>query len=281
MSADESLFRWEDVDRRLLSPKTNELAEEMQARIAESERRISFETAQSLNPAGYLPRLFDFHEKLTNEWAERLYVAHCEAWNQQNRSVSPGFIRAIRDRPIAQLFAARKSAVKSHAENRSRRIGEPINKYALINWDLRMDRLAARWSRKLEAEAVACEYRAAREQRRKLPSRKPGRVPRLTRDFVDFAGKLWLEARRHSRAKVSTEQLRQISSKLDAKGYLPPAEYLEGNYAKELRVFNSRHSNSKTGAIKTWSGLVSLADKDHLRGMRRLLSRCAEKQTLP
>lgn len=42
---------------------------------------------------------FDFHEQLADDWAERLYAAHCDAWAQQNRSVSPAFIRAIRDRP--------------------------------------------------------------------------------------------------------------------------------------------------------------------------------------
>jgi len=93
---------------------------------------------------------------------------------------------------------------------------------------------------------------------------------------------LWLEATRDSgQAKVSIKQLTQIGSKLDEKGYVPPADYLEGRYAKELKAFNSRNSNSKTGAIQTWSRLVSLADKDHLRGMRRMLSRCAEKQTVP
>lgn len=56
-------FRWEDLDRRLISPKTNELDEEMQRRGTDAERDIGFKTAQSGNSAGYLPRLFDFHEK--------------------------------------------------------------------------------------------------------------------------------------------------------------------------------------------------------------------------
>jgi hypothetical protein len=306
----ESSFQWGDLDRRLISPKTNALAEEMQKRAHDGEREIAFETARSLNSAGYLPRLFDFHEQLVDEWAERLYAAHCDAWAQQNRSVSPAFIRAIRDRPIAQLFAARRSSVQGQVSRRAIRIGESINQVALLSWNLKMDRLASRWRSKLEAEAVACEYRASRDrqidafhrgadspqppgmQERQRPvsephplpyagkqtSKKPGRRPRFAQDFVDCAGPLWSGATIHSGGKVSTEQLRQIASNLDAKGYLPPAEYLEGNYAKELKVFNSRHSNSKAGAIKTWSELVSYDDKDHLRGMRRLLSRCAKKQ---
>jgi hypothetical protein len=291
-AAAERLFRWEDLDQRLLSAKTNDLAEEMHKRTVEAEGKIEFDTAQSGNAAGYLPRLFDFHEQLADEWAERLYAAHCEAWSQQNRSLSAGFIRVIRDRPVAQLIAARKSSVHAGVCLRGTRIGEQPNSGALGEWHRRMDRLAARWNSKLEADAVACEYRGQEHvskaialpssSPRKPGSKKSGRVPRLTCDFVGFAARLWLEATRDSgQAKVSIKQLTQIGSKLDEKGYVPPADYLEGRYAKELKAFNSRNSNSKTGAIQTWSRLVSLADKDHLRGMRRMLSRCAEKQTVP
>ena len=60
---------------------------------------------------------------------------------------------------------------------------------------------------------------------------------------------------------------------------ITPTAYLEGRYAQELKTFNSRNSNSRTGAIKTWSQLVANSDKDHLRGMRRLLSRSAKKRS--
>src|ERR1700758_5201390 len=92
---DDALFRWEEIDQRLLSAKTNDLAEEMQHRASDSERRIEFETARSGNLAGYLPRWFDFQEQLTDEWVGRLYTAYCETWTQQNRSVSATFIRAV------------------------------------------------------------------------------------------------------------------------------------------------------------------------------------------
>ena len=91
-------FRWENLDERLLSPKLHEVSEEMQKRSVEGERKAAFDTHQSGNAAGYLTRLFDFQERLTDEWAERLYAAHCEAWSQQNRTVTPAFIRAVRDR---------------------------------------------------------------------------------------------------------------------------------------------------------------------------------------
>ena len=110
---------------------------------------------------------------------------------------------------------------------------------------------------------------------------KPGRALARSPDFVNFAGRLWLTAKGQSgNANVKAEQLRQIASGLDERQYIPPAEYLEGDCARELKAFNSRNSNSKKGPIQTWSQLITFGDKDHLRGMRRLLSRCAQKQPL-
>lgn len=115
-------FRWEDIDRRLVSPKTLDLSEEMHERGADGERRIAHKTAQSGNSAGYLPRLFDFHEQLTDEWIRRLYSAYCEAWTEQNRSISPEFIRGVRDNAIVPLIAARTSSVLAGVGLRAWRI---------------------------------------------------------------------------------------------------------------------------------------------------------------
>ena len=307
----ELLFRFEDLDHRLISPKTNQLAEEMHERIRHAKNKISFETARNGNSAIYLLRLLEFHEELADEWAERLFIAYCEAWVEQNRSISPSFIRAVSNRRIRELFAARISSVHGDVVGRATRISEPINPLVLSNWRLRMDRLANRWHNRLEAEAAKCEYSTARnvpyrvpvyqasthqfseaEKPRELIERSPlspiensnrpkiGRRRKFTSDFVRFAGGLWLKARRQKGVKVSEQQLAQIAAELDAKGYGRPADYLEGSCAKELKTYNSRNSNSKIGPIQTWVQLVSHADKDHLRGMRRRLSRCAAEANL-
>lgn len=165
-------FRWEDVDERLLSPETNDLAEEMSERTRKAESEIAFETIQTGNSAGYLPRLFDFHEQLTNEWVERLYAVHRKVWCQQNKSLSAAFIRAIRDRPIAQTIAARKSSLLASVCRQAARRGEEPNSMSLAEWSRRMDRLATRWIRRLEAEAVAFEYRASTDHTtNSLPTR--------------------------------------------------------------------------------------------------------------
>ena len=106
---------------------------------------------------------------------------------------------------------------------------------------------------------------------------KPGRKPRLTEDFVVCAGTLWRTAIRDGNTNVSHQQLCEIAHALDVAGHLEPARYLEGKYAAQVKNFNSRHSNSRIGPLRTWSQLVSNGDKDHLQGMRRLLSRCAAK----
>jgi pyrimidine deaminase RibD-like protein len=160
--ADSAPFCWEDLDNRLLSPKLQELSNEMQKKSVEGERKTAFDTRQSGNSAGYLPRLFDFQEQLTDEWAQKVYGAHCEVWTQQNQTVTEDFIRAVRDRAIIPLIAARKSTVQFEVSLRGTRIGENPNPTSLGEWNRRMDRLAARWSQRLEADAVAEEYRARR-----------------------------------------------------------------------------------------------------------------------
>ena len=160
--ADSYPFRWEDLDNRLLSPKLQEVSNEMQRNSVEGERKAAFDTRQSGNSAGYLPRLFDFQEQLTDEWVQRVYAAHCESWTQQNRRITGEFIRAVRDRAVIPLIAVRKSTVQFEVSLRATRIRENPNPTSLGKWNRRMDRLAARWSQRLEADAVAEEYRALR-----------------------------------------------------------------------------------------------------------------------
>lgn len=107
--------------------------------------------------------------------------------------------------------------------------------------------------------------------------RRPGRKPKLPIEFIVCAGTLWRKALSGAGPTVPDDQLREIAVSLDESGHLPPTAYLEGKCALEVKSFNSRNSNSKIGPLKTWLGLVSCGDKDHLRGMRRLLSRCSKR----
>jgi len=122
-----------------------------------------------------------------------------------------------------------------------------------------------------ESETAEVSHSTAAEKLR------PGRKPKLMEEFVLYAGRPWQDAISREEGTVTIGPLRDIAAALDQAGYLPPSAYLEGKFAKEIRLFNSRNSNSKNGPVRTWFGLVSRGDKDHIRGMRRLLSRCSRR----
>lgn len=155
---DSARFRWQDLDSRLLSAKLQHVSNEMQRKSNDGERKAAFDAVRRRNSAGYLPRLFDFQELLTEEWAQRVYSAYCEVCTQQGRKVTGELIRAIRDRAVLPLIATRKSTVQFEVIINGTRIGENPNPASLGEWNRRMDRLATRWSQRLEADSVAEEY---------------------------------------------------------------------------------------------------------------------------
>jgi hypothetical protein len=212
-----------------------------------------------------------------------------------------------RTNAIASEFARFATRTNFHPE---------IGKAHLQSLRQSMQRLEDRWRRRVEIEAKECEHAEQRlRQAQQIVQRgdvattrapavlpelnlqlsagaypppvqesaiapkrsKPGRYPKLPQDFVVCAATLWRGVLHDSHSKVSNDQLRQIAHALDAAMHLPPSDYLEGKYAREIKEFNSRHSKSKTRPILTWSDLVGHQDKDHLQGMRRLLSRCARR----
>lgn len=296
-------FRLEDINQNLITPKTLELAEEMQERSRQAENRVSFESAKSGNPASFAPPYFDFQERLADEWAGRLFKAYCLAWVEQNRTVLPALIRAVSNRPINELLGVRTSSVEDYITSRAQRISQPLNPFVLHDWRIRMERLATRWRNRLEAEATKSMYCIGRNVPYSIPDFKnfespaldggveesasknstldvndmkhsAGRHRKIDRSFVGLAGRLWKKAKAES-SRVTEQQLALIAAELDANKYVPPTDYLENGYSKKLKEYNSKNSNSKLGAALTWSQLVSSGDKDHLRGMRRRLSRCS------
>jgi hypothetical protein len=260
--------------------------------------------------------------KKTDEFAEQQYSLFRDVWLDLGGVETAAFIRTISWKVIQPAFDWRKSGVAHAQRTRCLRSGGLFPALPQETVWREFDQLKGDWRDKLEMKALEREARShgraltaalhnsegsANPRRDKdqiptilgvnaavspvgisaAPKARSGRPARLDSDFVDFAGGLWLNAKRRtlgsrsdSRAlsKVTHEELAVIASSLDSKNYTPPARYLEKHSADEVRIYNSRHSNSKTGAIKTWSQLVFVADKNHLRGMRRLLSRCAKKQ---
>jgi hypothetical protein len=311
------LFRWQDIDHRLVVLKLVDLSQEMRSRVKAEESRIRFENRLNLNSNAVPSLVLRMKEKLADEWAGRVYEIYCGVWQTQGYVKSAAFVRGA-CRHIVRMLGVRARSIANEFSRFARRTNFPgtLTTAHLRGLDLRMRQLQGRWQRRLEIEAKECEHverrlrvsqtmqgggvgttktfiealpelfrpPSAGERRQEIPvaegrlnRRKPGRSPKVNQSFVVYAGTLWRKAISGSYANVSDDQLGEIASALDAAGQLPPSAHLEGKYARELKAFNSRNSNSKTGPVKTWSQLISLGDKDLLRGMRRLLSRCAKR----
>jgi|GEM_PF-4750326 len=121
------------------------------------------------------------------------------------------------------------------------------------------------------------------EQLKIIKSNKPsGRPSSRPAEFTILAGDLWRAAKSENKptrspTKISLLQLASIALELDQGGFTPPSKYLEGKIVKELLSYNSRNSRTQKGSIQTWVELVNSGDSDFITGMRKLLSRCANK----
>jgi hypothetical protein len=272
---------WNQIDHELVGHKLSLISSELQPRTFRDENRVRSELGQTGKGGRLTSQLVKVHVQLTDEWIGRTYEAYCETWHTQGKQKSAAFIRAVFQGALVPLVAVRQSATLSHFA-RTQGHSSAIAGGHLVR---SLTRLRGAWWDKLEVEAGERKYPAKR------PFSQPkigvthgaartrfGRPARLDPNFVDIAARLWLDAKEKSEnGTVVDDRLAQIASELDASGYLPPSEYLEKSCAEQIKAFNSRNSNSKSGVIKTWKCLVSIGDKDHVRGMRRLLSRCAAK----
>src|SRR5262249_2141367 len=150
----------QDLDQRLLSPKLQELADEMQKKGADAERKAANERQKSGNSAAYFPLLLELQQQVTDEWAERLFKTHCEVWRIQGHEPTPDFIRLVSGEAILPLIASRKGTVVQSIRLycvRTRRNSDEST--ALGQWARITQKLAGKWQRRLDGEAAASEYR--------------------------------------------------------------------------------------------------------------------------
>jgi hypothetical protein len=272
---------WNQIDHELVRHKLSLISSDLQPRTFRDENRVRSELRQTGKGGGLASQLVTVHVQLTDEWIGRTYEAYCETWHMQGKQKSAAFIRAVFQGALVPLVAVRQSATLSHFAHTQGHSCAIAGGHFVRS----LTKLRGAWWDKLEVEAEACKYPAKQplfQQKNDVTHgtarRRFGRPARLDLNFVDIAGKLWLDAKQKSRnTTVDDDRLVQIASELDASGYAPPSKYLEKSCAEAVKAFNSRNSNSKSGVIKTWECLVSIGDKDHVRGMRKLLSRCAAK----
>jgi hypothetical protein len=146
-----------------------------------------------------------------------------------------------------------------------------------------MDKLRSKWDRKIEIASQNNENQQRILQQRKLdsqlasPKSAQGRKPRRPHEFTSLAANLWTQ-RRSPKGRHSSVDLLWMGEQLDSKKFTPVSKYLEETARKNLKVNNSKNSNSKHGgAIRLWADLVRRGDKHDLQAMRKLMSRCAGK----
>ena len=285
---------------------------ETRGNIAKRESEIRLENRRNLNRRSVESKIVRMWTEEIEAHIEDCYEIFCHYWDLSGHEQTAAFVRyslAILQRKISRLA----STAAHEAKTAHRRRGG-LGPNTAEDYKKAGDSIKSHWQEKLGIEAreldVAASTRAKKKRasvaasRRKTYSvpaakglqaetlqrspyvsageskplkRRPGRKPRRSNVFVVFAGNLWKNAISQTQGQVSAAQLREIAASLDASEYLPPSDYLEGKVVQQLKTFNSHNSNSKRGPLKTWAQIVSSDDKDFLRAVRRLLSRCAEQ----
>jgi hypothetical protein len=256
---------------------------------------LNFEAQQRGNSGYYLPARVELELRDTNERAHALYDACCEVWEVHGLTKTRVFYRAVFDNCLQLLFGTRRAVVAAELQHRDVVKRTPGNSSAAQgSLGRRMDQLRAMWNQKLEKEArdsdtrervarelaanlslthTAANHVAGSTPYASLPA-KSGRKPRLSPEFVAFAGTLWRD-KQGSNKRVGFRDLELIARQLDARKFLPPGEYLEKRAAEILKRSNSKNAHSKAGAVLSWSDLVASGGQEPIRAMKRLLSRCA------
>jgi hypothetical protein len=299
-------------DNSLIRDKFRIALRETRKNIAKRESEIRFANRRNLNRTSVESQVVRMWTEEIEAHIEDCYEIFCHYWNLLGHERTAAFVRY--SLALLQSKISRLASTAAHEAKMAHRRQGGLGPNTAEDYKKAGDSIKSHWQEKLGIEAreldVAASTRAKKKRasvvasRRKTSSvpaakglqaetlqgspdvsagesnplkRRPGRKPRRSNAFVVFAGNLWKNAVRQNKGQVSAAQLQEIATTLDTAGHLPPSAYLEGKIVEELKTYNSRNSNSKRGSLKTWSQIVSCDDKDFLRAMRRLLSRCAEQ----
>jgi hypothetical protein len=231
---------------------------------------------------------------------EQCYVSYaiCRSiWQDQKRSEGGAFFDAVREFCLVPLIDKGAGDFVGELESLEKHTNRPGSLSSSKSFfERELITIRAEWSIRSKLDAIKSErnrppgladalkagmFFASSKSVEATPSPNRsslGRKERRPLAFTALAGNLWKQ-KKGSNGRVSDGGLKAIADELDSKQFTPPADYLEGKAAKELKARNSKNANSKSGgAIRTWSVLVTRKDKDDLRAMRKLLTRCASKQ---
>ncbi len=220
---------------------------------------------------------------------ERYFKACCEVWEAQCRTKCRAFFLAVLHFVLIPTLQRRCSTSGRDIHLRHHKAHKRDLSLGMQHFTEQMGKLHDKWSTRIDIASTidlpplpSFKQGGSPESKRQSTATrvrcgraKIGRPNKLPANFVQNAGELWRVALSENGSRVLAEQLVHIAEELDAKGFAPPANYFPKGCAELIRAFNSKHANAKAGPIRTWKALVSQNDKDFVREMRRLLSRCA------
>jgi hypothetical protein len=163
---DQPFIRWGEIDEKLASLKTTEIALEMGEIIQKEENRIRFENLRNTNTVAEPTYLLRMQREQTNEWARRICQAYREICVAQGGKISAEAIRAVFQHAIVTLFAARTTSVRAGLTMVAHRTNRNVTHVhtMLEGFTREMERLKWRWSNRLEAEALECEHAERAQQ---------------------------------------------------------------------------------------------------------------------
>jgi hypothetical protein len=153
-------FHWELIDHRLVGLKLTNLAEEMLQSIRAEIGQIQFDNLRNSNSQAVPTPIIAMHLRRTDESIEKTYRTYCKVWEKQDGKKTADFVRAVSANAIPVIISARTNAVIAGLSDQCARTGSPIEPHnaRMETFKRSMNRLAARWARRLEIEARECEH---------------------------------------------------------------------------------------------------------------------------
>jgi hypothetical protein len=156
------LFRWGDIDHRLVVLKLVDLSQELGSQIKADERRIRFENRLNLNGNTVPSLILQMKVERADEWARRVFEIYCAVWQTQGNVKSGTFVRGVGAHIIRMLEVRARSIAREFSRFvRATNLPFSLREAHLKKLDFRMRQLQGRWQRRLEIEAR--EWRANEE----------------------------------------------------------------------------------------------------------------------
>jgi hypothetical protein len=278
-----SWAQWKKLNHKLIRQRLDDRERELAARFSNL-------TSPRNNPeqSGNSSQTLEWHHSLGAELIVATYRIYSDVAADLGYKKSAGFVRSVYKRALLPALLKLKRTdiglcrLLSSLPGRSGEF-EPLSEIATgygrelkEYWKARIDAEVTelQHSQKIERVALQRLSTGATAQPAQASGRhKPGKPASLTPRLKTLAGNLWRKNQGLQR-RVRPEGLLSIANELDKTPFPQPSKCFGGGLGKQLREYNSKNGNS-TRKIMTWTDLARHGDKDFVRGMRKLLSRCS------